>query len=89
MKRRCDCGFSGGCWKCNPTKFLEEYMGRPPEICVACGEPTGRAGVADDSIYLKSMGRIGILNIDLGNMVGPLCENCSWALKQLGFAKEA
>ncbi len=35
---------------------------RPLEHCHFCGDATGRAGIADDSIYLGT--------------IGPFCENC-------------
>jgi hypothetical protein len=33
------------------------------EICFICGDPTGKAGIADDSLYT-----------DIGD--GPYCEEC-------------
>ena len=33
------------------------------EYCIKCDQPTGRAGAADDSIYLE-------------DGTGPLCEEC-------------
>jgi len=40
------------------------------ERCCLCGDLTGRAGVADDSIYL------------LDGDLGPLCEDCVERLRQ-------
>ena len=36
---------------------------QPVEYCSKCGEPTGRAGRDEDSIYIGE--------------TGPLCENCT------------
>ena len=36
------------------------------EHCCSCDEPTGRAGAAEDSLFIK---------ID-GDWVGPFCEEC-------------
>jgi len=41
-------------------------MRRRLEYCCDCGEPTGRAGRGDDSIYVE---------VD-GQEIGPLCEEC-------------
>ena len=46
----------------------------PFEYCCKCGEPTGRAGRGDDSIY-----------IDVGGQeVGPLCVDCCHLLELEG-----
>jgi len=38
------------------------------EYCSECGEPTGRAGRADDSIFIEA--------IDGSKEYGPLCTDC-------------
>lgn len=38
-------------------------MSKRLEHCSVCDEPTGRAGIADDSIYWEG--------------IGPLCEACN------------
>lgn len=37
-------------------------MSRPIEYCDECGEPTGKAGIGEDSLYT--------------NAAGPFCEEC-------------
>jgi len=37
-------------------------MPRPLEYCIECGNPTGRAGILEDSLYTDAM--------------GPYCEGC-------------
>ena len=41
-------------------------MVRPEEMCVHCGDTTGRAGVTEDSLYITEA-------------LGPLCESC-WTI---------
>lgn len=43
------------------------------ERCYICDEPTGRAGRCDDSIFVEIIKERGF---DLGEEVGPLCEEC-------------
>ena len=47
-------------------------MDRQNEYCVRCGDPTGRAGNYEDSLFLI---------ID-GETVGPLCDDDYWQLKK-------
>ena len=42
--------------------MTDKLSERPLEHCHFCGDATGRAGIADDSIYLGT--------------IGPFCENC-------------
>ena len=42
---------------------LANRQGQELEMCCKCDEPTGRAGISDDSLYL-----------DIGD--GPYCEEC-------------
>lgn len=44
------------------------------EYCCICGNPTGRAGRGEDSIYATRL-------LD-GDEIGPLCEDCYAELKE-------
>lgn len=60
------------------------------EYCSECGEPTGRAGKADDSIYveLKHAWNNGYVTRSSGTELGPLCEGCYYILKKKGVIDE-
>ncbi len=49
-----------------------KYPGETLERCIACGQPTGRAGKGEDSLFTA-------------NNVGPYCWDC-WG--RLGFSEE-
>lgn len=51
------------------------------EYCIICGEPTGRAGKDDDSIYVELKKKYNIY--DIGEIIGGLCEECNKAIIQL------
>lgn len=44
------------------------YPGCTLEYCSECGEPTGRAGRSDDSIFVEA--------VDGSKEYGPLCTDC-------------
>jgi hypothetical protein len=62
------------------------------ELCCVCDDETGRAGRGEDSIFREVLktscelfhdGRQLCQNV--GDEVGPLCENCDAAMTELGF----
>lgn len=57
------------------------------EYCYLCGEPTGRAGKDDDSIYVELTRNF--LEYTEGDEIGGLCIDCYEALRQLGLVKES
>ena len=58
----------------------------PLEYCIICGEPTGRAGRDDDSIYVELKQKYGAY--DAGEIIGGLCEECNRAMLQLNIIEE-
>jgi len=56
------------------------------ERCCLCDDPTGRAGVADDSIYVTLVATL--FGVEKGDPVGPLCLACYYALEQLSLIDE-
>lgn len=48
-------------------------MSKEIERCRKCDEPTGRAGIHDDSIFIEYE----------GDVYGPLCESCYEAILRL------
>lgn len=64
---------------------------KPLEYCCVCGEPTGRAGRGDDSIYRIAAQHFctspnGVSgNVVAGEEIGPLCPGCNETLTNLGF----
>ena len=57
------------------------------EYCSVCGEPTGRAGQGDDSIYVELKVKYG--TYDAGEIIGGLCEECNRAMLQLNMIEES
>ena len=53
------------------------YPGCTLEYCSECGEPTGRAGRGDDSIFAEA--------INGSKEYGPLCTNCRDDLEAHGL----
>lgn len=51
------------------------------ELCVICDQETGRAGIHDDSMFPVLKLNYGY--IECGDTVGPLCEDCYFAMEQL------
>lgn len=51
------------------------------ELCINCGEETGRAGIMEDSLYPVLAGQY--FNYPKGDTYGPLCEECWDALDRL------
>ena len=56
------------------------------EYCLICDERTGRAGRADDSIFLTLMTNFALYV--RGDDIGPLCEDCRNAFVQLKLAED-
>ena len=58
---------------------------RPCEYCTFCNNETGRAGAGDGSIYVEAVLPFSIDSraVDVGEEIGPLCEECFGALRQL------
>ena len=56
------------------------------EHCIVCDEPTGNAGIKDDSIYVDLKGRF--INYEKGDFIGALCMECYKALIQLGLVDD-
>lgn len=67
---------------------------RPLEHCCLCGDETGRAGRADDSIYLECVHAFQATpnpdgpSIMPGEEVGPLCVSCRDRLVSFGYVKD-
>lgn len=51
----------------------------PPELCEFCDEPTGRAGIHDDSIFIEVNGTL---------QIGPLCESCHGEIRQVDLDEQ-
>jgi hypothetical protein len=64
------------------------------EMCDLCGEPTGRAGAGDDSIYREcrkqsdELFRDGQCVCGDDMVTGPLCEDCNSEMTKLGFFED-
>jgi len=59
------------------------------EECQICSEYTGRAGRADDSIYWTLVAAFTTFGfgLEVGDEVGPLCEDCNRSLERLGLVE--
>jgi hypothetical protein len=64
------------------------------ETCCICGDPTGKAGRSDDSIYKECVSAFQFTpNPDgpyamVGEEIGPLCPDCCDRLESLGYVAE-
>jgi hypothetical protein len=56
------------------------YPGCTLEYCSECGNPTGRAGRYDDSIFLDAS--------DGSGEYGPLCTDCADLLRERGLVEK-
>ena len=51
-------------------------MDKGIETCVLCGDPTGRAGKGEDSLYSEWAIKPPLLQYKEGEQIGPLCVSC-------------
>ena len=59
------------------------------ECCEICGEPTGRAGKGEDSLYAQwaVTHQTWLYRIQRGVEAGPFCPNCYDCLSIVGFLR--
>lgn len=67
---------------------------QPVEHCCLCSEPTGRAGRADDSIFVEllvdwpSENPNSYAVTPAGSKIGPLCNKCHIRMKEEGLVEQ-
>jgi len=63
---------------------------RPLEMCCLCDRPRGEARERRDLIVVETdvAFRLGSLEFDAGDEVGPVCPDCCQAMEQLGLFSE-